>query len=138
MISSTRTSGAEAPAVMPRLWIFPNIAQSMSSDPEPATGQRLLEVADLVLDLCSPENDATVRIEGLDTPGGPLSTMGAVAIVNAIKVRTAELLVERGAMPPVITRASAVGTERSRALFNEAYREHARRLARAIDKQGGE
>ena len=62
---------------------------------------------------------------------------GLVAIVNAIKARTAELLVERGAMPPVITRASVVGTERSRALFDAAYREHARRLARAIDQQGG-
>jgi uncharacterized phosphosugar-binding protein len=114
-----------------------SVAQSMSSEPEPATGQRLLEVADLVLDLCSPKNDATVRIDGLDTPVGPLSTMGAVAIVNAIKSRTAELLVERGAMPPVISRASAVGPERSRELFDEAYREHARRLARAIGQHGG-
>ena len=41
------------------------------SEPEPAAGQRLLEVADLVLDLCSPKHDATVRIDGLDTPVGP-------------------------------------------------------------------
>ena len=60
------------------------------------------------------------------------STIAAVSIVNSIKVRTAELLVERGAMPPVITRASVVGAERSRVLFDEAYREHARRVARAI------
>jgi uncharacterized phosphosugar-binding protein len=114
-----------------------SVAQSMSAEPEPAAGRRLLEVADLVLDVCSPDADATVTIEGLDTPVGPVSTVGAVAIVNAIKARTAELLVERGAMPPVITRASVVGTERSRALFDAAYREHARRLARAIDQQGG-
>ena len=114
-----------------------SVAQSMSAEPEPAAGRRLLEVADLVLDVCSPDADATVTIEGLDTPVGPVSTVGAVAIVNAIKSRTAELLVERGAMPPVITRASEVGAERSRALFDEAYREHARRLARAIDQQGG-
>ena len=56
-------------------------------------------------------------LDGLDTPVGPGSTIAAVAIVNSIKVRTAELLVERGAMPPVITRASVVGAERSRALF---------------------
>ena len=115
-----------------------SVAQSMSGEPEPAAGARLLEEADLVLDVCTPHADAMVAIDGLDSPVGPGSTIGAVAIVNAIKVRTAELLVERGAMPPVITRASAVGTERSRTLFNEAYREHARRLARAIDKQGGE
>ena len=114
-----------------------SVEQSRSGEPEPAAGQRLLEVADLVLDLCSPHADATVHLPGLDSPVGPLSTIGAVAIVNAIKSRTAELLVERGAMPPVISRASAVGTERSRELFDEAYREHARRLARAIGQQGG-
>jgi uncharacterized phosphosugar-binding protein len=114
-----------------------SVAQSMSAEPEPAAGQRLLEVADLVLDMCTPHADAMVTIDGLDTPVGPGSTIGAVAIVNAIKVRTAELLVGLGAMPPVITRASAVGAERSRTLFDEAYREHARRLARAIDQSGG-
>ena len=96
-----------------------------------------MEEADLVIDVCTPHADALVAVPGLDTPVGPGSTIGAVAIVNAIKVRTAELLVERQAMPPVITRASAVGAERSRTLFDEAYREHARRLARAIDQQGG-
>jgi uncharacterized phosphosugar-binding protein len=114
-----------------------SVAQSMSAEPEPAAGERLLEVADLVIDVCSPPADALVTIDNLVTPVGPGSTVGAIAIVNAIKVRTAELLVERGAMPPVITRASVVGAERSRALFEEAYREHARRLARAIDQRGG-
>jgi uncharacterized phosphosugar-binding protein len=73
-----------------------------------------------------------VSIDGLETPVGPGSTIAAVAIVNSIKVRTAQLLVERGAMPPVITRASVVGADRSRALFEAAYREHARRIARSI------
>ena len=114
-----------------------SIAQSMSGEPDAEAGARLLDVADLVLDVCSPAADATVTIAGLDTPVGPVSTVGNVAIVNAIKFRTAELLVERGAMPPVITRASVVGAERSRTLFDEAYREHARRLARAIDQRGG-
>jgi uncharacterized phosphosugar-binding protein len=114
-----------------------SVAQSMSAEPEPAAGGRLLDVADLVLDVCTPHADAMVTIDGLDSPVGPGSTIGAVAIVNAIKVRTAELLVERGAMPPVITRASAVGADRSRVLFDAAYRDHARRLARAIDPPGG-
>jgi len=109
-----------------------SIAQSVSSDPEPLSGRRLLDEADLVIDLCSPHADALVEIDGLDTPIGPASTIAAVAIVNCIKVRTAELLTERGAMPPAITRASVVGADRSQTLFDEAYREHARRLARVI------
>ena len=107
-------------------------AQSLSEEPDPAVGSRLMDEADLTIDLCTPHADALSTIEGLETPVGPGSTIAAVSIVNSIKVRTAELLVERGAMPPVITRASVVGAERSRILFDEAYREHARRVARAI------
>jgi uncharacterized phosphosugar-binding protein len=114
-----------------------SVAQSMSSQPDPAAGARLLDEADLVIDLCTPEADALVFVDGLDTPVGPGSTIAAVAIVNAIKVRVAELLVEGGHMPPVLTRASIVGEEQSRAMFDQAYQEHARRIARAIDTGGG-
>ena len=89
-----------------------------------------------MLHLCTPHADALVSIDGLDMPVGPGSTIAAVAIVNSIKVRTAQLLVQRGQMPPVLTRASVVGAERSRDLFEDAYREHARRIARAITREG--
>ena len=114
-----------------------SVRQSMSSEIDPTVGSRLLDEADLVIDLCTPHADALVDVPGLDTPVGPGSTVAAVAIVNSIKVRTAQLLTERGAMPPVLTRGSVVGAERSRTLFDEAYRDHARRLARAIGQRGG-
>jgi uncharacterized phosphosugar-binding protein len=114
-----------------------SVAQSLSGDPAPGTGSRLLDEADLVIDLCTPHADALITIDGLETPVGPGSTIAAVAIVNSIKVRTAQLLTERGAMPPTITRASVVGAERSRELFDDAYREHARRIARAIGGDAG-
>jgi uncharacterized phosphosugar-binding protein len=114
-----------------------SVAQSGNSAPEPLVGTRLMEEADLVIDLCTPDADAMVAIDGMDTPVGPGSTLAYVAIVNSLKVRIAQLLVERGAPPPVITRASVIGAERSAALFDSAYREHARRVARAIDRSGG-
>ena len=113
-----------------------SVEQSMSGEPDGILGSRLLDEADLVIDLSTPAADALTDIDGLETPVGPGSTIAAVAIVNCIKVRTAQLLVERGAMPPVITRASVVGAERSRQLFDEAYREHAQRIARAIGREG--
>ena len=45
---------------------------------------------------------------------------------------TAELLIERDALPPVLTSPVVVGRERSLALFDAAYDEHARRLANAL------
>jgi len=120
-----------------RVIVVTSVTQSMSSDIDPVVGSRLMDEADLVIDLCTPHADALITIDGLDTPIGPGSTVTAIAIVNSIKVRTAELLTERGLMPPVITRASVVGAERSRELFDSAYREHSRRIARAIDRGGG-
>jgi uncharacterized phosphosugar-binding protein len=112
-----------------------SVEQSMSGPPDPIVRGRLLDEADLVIDLCTPHADALCAIDGLDTPVGPGSTISAIAIVNCIKVRTARLLQERGALPVVLTRASVVGAERSRESFDEAYREHARRIARAITRK---
>ena len=112
-----------------------SVEQSMSGEPDPIVRGRLLDEANLVIDLCSPHADALCMIDGLETPVGPVSTFAAVAIVNCIKVRTASLLAERGALPPVLTRASVIGAERSRETFDEAYREHARRIARAIARE---
>ena len=111
-------------------------AQSTTGDPDTAADDRLAYEGDLVIDLCTPHADALVAIDGVDTPVGPGSTLAAVAIVNSIKVRTAQLLAERGALPPTITRASVVGAERSRSLFDAAYQEHARRIARALAGEG--
>ncbi len=94
---------------------------------------RLRDHADVVLDLRTPPADALVTIDGLPTPVGPGSTIAAVALANEVKVRTAARLVERGAMPPVLTSAAAVGAEESGRLFDAAYAEHARRAARVLE-----
>ncbi len=108
------------------------IDHSLAGTPGAADGTRLLDHADVVIDLCVPIGDAAIELEETDTPVGPLSTVANAAIVNEIKVQTAELLAAAGALPPVITSASVVGEERAAALFDAAYDEHARRLARAL------
>jgi uncharacterized phosphosugar-binding protein len=92
----------------------------------------LLDHADIVLDLCTPPGDALVGLEGVEEPVGPGSTIAAVALANELKVRTAVALQERGALPPVITSPAVVGEGRSAELFDDAYAEHARRLARTL------
>ena len=106
--------------------------QSMAGRPTHASGTRLLDHADLVIDICTPAGDALVTLDGVDTPVGPGSTMAYAAVVNEIKVQTAALLADRGALPAVITSPAVVGEERSAVLFDAAYREHARRYARAL------
>jgi uncharacterized phosphosugar-binding protein len=108
-----------------------------------SSGTRLLDHADVVIDLCTPVGDGMVRVDGLDVPVGPGSTIAAAAVVNELKVRVAQRLVRAGQLPPVITSAAIVGRERSRELFDAAYAEHARRAARVlegaeVDDQGAE
>src|SRR5215210_5354577 len=109
-----------------------SVAHSESGSSGHSSGTRLLDHADVVLDLCTPPGDALVALDGLETQVGPGSTIAAVGIANEIKAQTAALLVERGAMPPVLTSAALVGKDRSDQLFDDAYAEHARRLARVL------
>jgi len=108
------------------------VEQSLAAESGHSSGTRLIDHADIVIDLCVPVGDALVTLEGVDTPIGPGSTVANAVIVNEIKVQTAERLARRGALPPVLTSSALVGRERSQELFDAAYREHARRLARAL------
>lgn len=110
-----------------------SVTHSMAGE---SSRPRLLDVADLVIDIGTPPGDALVKIADFETPVGPSSTAANAVVVNEIKVQTAELLVQRGIFPPVITGSMVVGAERSNELFNAAYDDHARRLAWAIGEAG--
>jgi uncharacterized phosphosugar-binding protein len=108
------------------------LAESRSAPVRHSSGTRLADHADVVIDLCTPPGDALCSVDGLDVPVGPGSTLAAVAIVNEIKVRVAELLTAAGAMPPVLTSKALVGAEESAARFEAAYLEHGRRAAEVL------
>jgi uncharacterized phosphosugar-binding protein len=95
-----------------------------------AQGRRLQDVADLVLDTGAPAGDAMVAIDGLATPVSPGSTVGGALLVNMIKAEVADRLVRAGQPPRVLTAPALIGSDASTALFEAAYDEHARRLAR--------
>jgi uncharacterized phosphosugar-binding protein len=99
-------------------------------------GVRLQDVSDLVLDTGAPAGDAMVHIDGLETPVSPGSTVGGCLIVNAVKAEVAERLTRAGHPPRVLTAAAIIGAERAAALFEAAYDEHARRLAKLYEKLG--
>jgi uncharacterized phosphosugar-binding protein len=70
-----------------------------------------------------------VKIEGLETPVAPGSTVGGCLLVNAIKAEVADRLVKAGQSPKVLTAGVVVGAEKATAIFEAAYDEHARRIA---------
>jgi uncharacterized phosphosugar-binding protein len=113
-----------------------SIAEARAVPATHASGTVLADHADVVIDLCTPIGDAVVRIERWESPVGPVSSIANVAIVNSLKVRTAQLLAGRGIELPVLTGAQVVGAERSAELFEAAYLEHARRKAAVLRVAG--
>ncbi len=111
-------------------------AHSDASASKRADGRKLPDFADIVLDTGAPVGDAMVEIDGLDTPVAPGSTVGGCLLVNSIKAEVAARLTRAGQPPKVLSSAAVVGAERAEEIFESAYDEHARRLAKLYEKLG--
>jgi uncharacterized phosphosugar-binding protein len=107
-----------------------------ASNSQHPAGKKLSDFADLVLDTGAPVGDAMVRVAGLETPVSPGSTVGGCLLVNAIKAEIAARLTRAGQPPRVLTAGALVGGDRARAIFEAAYDEHARRLAKLYENLG--
>lgn len=101
-----------------------------------ADGKKLTDFADIVLDSGAPAGDSMIYVEGLETPVSPGSTVGGIIIVNSIKAEIAKQLTAAGKPPKVLTAAAIAGDEKSRALFEAAYDEHAHRMAEVYREAG--
>jgi uncharacterized phosphosugar-binding protein len=94
-----------------------------------ASGKKLYEVADLVLDQLAPAGDSAVRVPGLETPVSPISSVSGCTIINLVKAEVARLLTQAGQPPKVLTAACHLGADRASALFEETYDDYRRRIA---------
>jgi uncharacterized phosphosugar-binding protein len=129
MAEQFRKRGIKVVAIVSR-------AHSDASRSQHRAGLKLPEVADLVLDTGAPVGDAMIRLDGLDTPVAPGSTVGGCLLINSIKAEVAARLTRAGHPPRVLTAGALVGAERATALFEAAYDEHARRLAKLYAHAG--
>ena len=111
---------------------------SETSNSRHESGKKLHDFADLILDTGAPVGDAMTAIDGMDTPVSPGSTIGGCMIINALKAEVADRLVKAGQPPKVISAAAVVGDERATELFEAAYDEHARRLAKLYENIGND
>jgi uncharacterized phosphosugar-binding protein len=123
MAEGFRQHGVKVVAILSR-------RHSEASRSQHPSGRKLSDCADLILDTGAPVGDAMVRIAGLDAPVSPGSTVGGCLLINSIKAEVAARLVRAGHHPIVLAAGAVVGAEKATALFESAYDEHARRLAK--------
>jgi uncharacterized phosphosugar-binding protein len=92
------------------------------------SGQKLSDVADLVIDQRAPAGDAAVWVSGLETPVAPISSVTGCTVINLIKAEVAARLTTAGAPPKVLTAACHLGADRARALFEATYDDYRSRV----------
>ena len=80
-----------------------------------SSGQRLFEVADVVIDTGVPLQDASVPVEGLRHPVGPTSTVFATAVAHAMVGETVQELVRLGRDPHVMVNPNTGETDKAEA-----------------------
>lgn len=114
-----------------------SVEHCLASPARHSSGKRLVDVADLVIDNCTPAGDAMVRVEGLADPVGPGSTIGGAAVANALKCLVADKLTRMGQPLIVLTSAYFVGEEQSARQFDLCYDDYRSRIQRVYGCGGG-
>jgi uncharacterized phosphosugar-binding protein len=74
-----------------------------------STGKKLADFADVVIDNCTPAEDALVQIEGWPAPVAAGSTVATVTISMALVAAVAAQLAKRGIKPPVFVSPNVPG-----------------------------
>ncbi len=133
-ISSSGSSAAtidvalEAKAIGMFVVALTSLDQAAVSSSKHESKKLLHQACDLTIDHHAPAGDAAVRIEGLEAPVSPLSTITSCVAINLIKAEVARLLVEAGRPPAVLVASCHVGAERSRKIFEETYNDYRKRI----------
>jgi len=109
---------------------------SAASVSKRSDGLKLQDFCDIVLDSGAPVGDAMIKVEGMEMPVAPGSTVGSCMLINCIKAEVANLLTKGGHPPNALAAGAVVGAERAAEIFEAAYDEHAHRLSCLYKKVG--
>lgn len=102
-----------------------SMGHSRSSPSRHPSGQKLYEVAEIVIDTHVVLGDAALTLDGIGKIG-PTSTVAGAVIINALTARVAELLLEAGEISPVLISQNLPGMEDRNRVQIERYRDRTR------------
>ena len=110
-----------------RVWVagLVSLNHCEGSKSKRSDGKKLTDFSDAILDTGAPLGDSMIKVDNLETPVAPGSTVGGCIIVNSLKAEIAKLLTEAGKPPKVLTSGAIIGDKKATDLFESAYDEHA-------------
>jgi len=111
-------------------------AHSDQVRPALASGKKLIDVADVVLDNGAPVGDSLLEIEGCKNKTGPFSTLGGALVMNMLRSEVAQRLMDRGIEPVFLPSHQFVGSRTVEEQLEYFYAQYARRVAPLYGRQG--
>jgi uncharacterized phosphosugar-binding protein len=104
--------------------------------PAHASGKKLLDVADVILDNGAPVGDTLLPLHGSLNKTGPFSTLGGALIMNMLRCEVAQRLVDQGIEPVFLPSHQFVGSRSVEQQLEYFYAQYARRIAPLYARQG--
>jgi uncharacterized phosphosugar-binding protein len=104
--------------------------------PALASGRKLTDVVDVILDNGAPVGDSLLALEGCRNKTGPFSTVGGAMLLNMLRCEVAQRLVDRGIEPVFLPSHQFVGSRSVEEQLEYFYAQYARRVAPLYARQG--
>ena len=103
-----------------------SLEHTMAVQPKHPSGQRLRDVADVVIDNLAPYGDATLALEG-GVPVGSVSSITSAFIAQLLTIGVAERIAATGAVPPLYLSANIPGGDEHNSGLEAKYEGRIRR-----------
>lgn len=94
-----------------------------------SSGQKLTDIADVIIDNQCPPGDCVLELPGLEWRTGPASTVTGGMIINMIRCQTAENLLRKGITPVLLPSHQFIGSTSAETQLEKFYEEYRKSLA---------
>src|SRR5262245_54508776 len=111
-------------------------AHCEQAKPALASGKKLTDVADVILDNGAPQGDTLLALEGAPGKTGPFSTLGGAMMMNLLRCEVAQRLADRGIEPVFLPSHQFVGSRSVEEQLEHFYAQYARRVGPLYSRQG--
>jgi uncharacterized phosphosugar-binding protein len=111
-------------------------AHCEQAQPAHASGKKLLDVADVILDNGAPVGDTVLQLQNSAEKTGPFSTLGGALVMNMLRCEVAQRLIDRGIEPVFLPSHQFVGSRTVEDQLEYFYAQYARRIAPLYARQG--
>ncbi|MBE0666544.1 MAG: sugar isomerase domain-containing protein [Bacteroidales bacterium] len=109
--------------------VFGSAAEARGKQTRHSSGKTIFDLADIVVDTCTPIGDASVTLKDHQDKIGPISTMAFITCVWMTITTVAEILADRGVKLYIHPSHNVPGDTTAKVRLEEALAEYKRRIA---------